>query len=148
MKIAIGCDEIALEMKDKIKEYLLQNGYEVEDYGVYDSAPVLYPDIANKVACAVKEKRAERGVLMCGTGIGMAISANKVKGIRAAVCHDCYSSERACLSNNAQIICFGAKIISVENAIYQLKIFLSNTYQSGRSDKKIERISFYEKGSD
>lgn len=93
-KIAIGCDEAGLLLKEKIKQYLLDLGEEVEDYGVYDSSPGPYPDIAVKVAQAVASGKHQRGILICGTGIGMAIAANKVPGIRAAVCHDPYSTEK------------------------------------------------------
>ena len=145
MKIAIGCDEIALDMKNELKALMESLGHEVEDFGVYESAPVLYPDIAVKVAEQVKEGKCEKGVLICGTGIGMAISANKVPGIRAAVCHDPYSTQRARMSNDAQIATFGSKVISLENAKFLLKIFLESDFQGGRSAPKVEKIKEYEK---
>ncbi len=112
MKISIGCDEAALDLKELIKAHLQtqsQVHVEVQDFGVHCCEPVDYPDIAVQVAEAVARGVYERGILLCGTGIGMAIAANKVVGIRAATCHDVYSAERAQKSNNAQIITLGAR---------------------------------------
>ena len=92
MTIALGADDAAFELKEIIKKYLEERGIEVTDYGVFDTGPSLYPDIAVKVAEAIAEGKHTRGILMCGTGLGMAITANKVPGIRAATCHDTYSA--------------------------------------------------------
>lgn len=145
MNIAIGCDEAAFDMKEKIKEYLESKGIQVTDYGVYDNNPVLYPDIAVNVATAVAEDKHQRGILICGTGIGMAISANKVPGIRAAVCHDPYSAQRARKSNDAQIMTMGARVIGVELAKNLIDIWLSSEFEGGGSTKKVEKINEYEK---
>jgi ribose 5-phosphate isomerase B len=145
LPIAIGCDEAAFEMKEAIKEYAKSLGYDVEDYGVYDQNPVLYPDIAVKVAQAVAEGKHERGILLCGTGIGMAISANKVPGIRAAQCHDPYSAERARKSNDAQIMTMGARVIGIELAKSLVAIWLTSEFQGGRSKPKVDKIMEYEK---
>ncbi|WHH61115.1 ribose 5-phosphate isomerase B [Petroclostridium sp. X23] len=144
MSIAIGCDEAAFGLKEKIVAYLKDNRYEVEDYGVYDTQPILYPDIAVKVAKAVADGKHERGILICGTGIGMAIAANKVPGIRAAVCHDPYSAERARKSNNAQIMTLGARVIGEELAKQLVSIWLNSEFQGGGSTAKVEKISEYE----
>ena len=144
MKIAIGCDEAAFAMKERLKQHLLENGHEVKDFGVYDENPVLYPDIAISVAEPVAAGEFERGILVCGTGIGMAMTANKVKGIRAAVCHDIFSTERSIKSNNAQIMCMGARIIAPETAIMLMDIWLGCTFPGGNSQKKVERICEYE----
>lgn len=141
MNIAIGCDEAGFELKEVILNYLNDAGFEVEDYGVYDVNPVLYPDIALKVAEAVAEGKQERGILICGTGIGMAITANKVPGIRAAQCHDTFSAERAQLSNNAQIITFGARVIGPELAKKIVNTWVNLSYKDGRSTPKIQRIT-------
>ena len=111
MKIAIGCDEAGYELKEILKPYIVAEGYEVEDFGAYDTNPVLYPDVGHAVATAVAAGKCESAVLICGTGIGMAITANKVKGIRAAQCHDTYSAQRARKSNDAQIVTLGARVI-------------------------------------
>lgn len=144
MSIAIGCDEAALSLKQTIIDYLNKKNIEVEDYGVYSEAPSLYPDTAVTVAKAVADGKHERGILLCGTGIGMAITANKVPGIRAAVCHDPYSAERARKSNDAQIMCMGARIIGPELAKLLVDTWLDSEFQGGGSTEKVERISHYE----
>ena len=144
LSIAIGCDEAAFEMKEEIREYVESLGYEVEDYGVYDTTPVLYPDVAVKVAKAVADGKYERGILICGTGIGMAITANKVPGIRAAQCHDPYSAERSRKSNNAQIMTMGARIIGIELAKMLVSIWLDSEFQGGRSQPKVDKMIEYD----
>lgn len=144
MKIIIGCDEAAFSFKETIKAYLEGKGYEVIDKGVYDDKPVLYPDIAVAAAQAVADGEAPRGILICGTGIGMAISANKVPGIRAAVCHDPYSAERARKSNNAQIMCMGARVIGIELAKQLVDTWLASEFVGGGSTSKVERINYYD----
>ena len=99
MKMAIGCDDAAFDLKELIKRHLIEKGLDVTDFGTYDTQPVNYPTIAFAVAESIVRGESERAVLLCGTGIGMAISANKVSGIRAAQCHDTYSAERAIRSN-------------------------------------------------
>ncbi|GAK55602.1 sugar-phosphate isomerase, RpiB/LacA/LacB family [Candidatus Vecturithrix granuli] len=145
LPIAIGCDEAAFEMKEEIKVYVKSLGYEVEDYGVYDTNPVLYPDVAVKVATAVAAGKHERGILICGTGIGMAITANKVPGIRAAQCHDPYSAERARMSNNAQIMTMGARVIGIELAKMLVSIWIKAEFQGGRSQPKVDKMIEYDK---
>jgi ribose 5-phosphate isomerase B len=147
MRIAIGCDEAAFELKEIIKQDLLKSGYDVDDFGTHESKPVLYADIAFSVAKSIADGKYERGILLCGTGIGMSIAANKVMGIRAAVCHDPYSAERARKSNNAQIIALGARIIGVELAKLLVDIWLKSEFEGGGSTEKIERISKYERGN-
>ncbi|MEG0498128.1 MAG: ribose 5-phosphate isomerase B [Carnobacterium sp.] len=141
MKIGIGADHNAFEAKEQLKEYIHSLGHEVEDYGCYSIEDVDYPGIAFKVSQGVLDKKVERGILICGTGIGMAIAANKVPGIRAAQVHDPYSAERAQLSNDAQIITFGAKIIGVDVMKLLTKEYLSNTFQGGNSGRKIDQIT-------
>ncbi len=144
-KIAIGCDEAAFDLKQIIVEHLGKLGYETEDYGVYNMDASLYPDTAVKVAIAVSEGKHDRGILLCGTGIGMAISANKVPGIRAAVCHDCYSAERARKSNNAQIMTMGSRVIGTELAKQLVEIWMNSEFQGGGSASKVDRIMEYER---
>jgi len=145
MKIAIGADESGYKLKEIIKEHLKKEKYDVKDFGVYNMEPVIYPDIALKIAESVSSEESERGILICGTGIGMAITANKVIGIRAAQCHDVYSAERAKLSNNAQIITMGARVIGSELAKKIVDTWLSVEFKDGRSTPKIERIMEIEK---
>ena len=145
MNLLVGSDEAAYSFKEQIKEYLVSKGHHVIDKGTYDNQSVLYPDIAVAVAQAVVDGEAERGILMCGTGIGMSISANKVPGISAAVCHDCYSAERARKSNNAQIMCMGARVIGVELAKQLVDIWLASDFAGGSSKEKVDRIAHYDK---
>jgi ribose 5-phosphate isomerase B len=144
MKLAIGCDEAACDLKTLLKAHLVAHGFEVTDFGTHDHAPVLYPDIAFAVAQGVAQGDFERAVLLCGTGIGMAISANKVPGIRAAQCHDTYSAERARRSNDAQIITIGARVVGPELAKAIVDSFIKASFDGGRSLPKIERIAAFE----
>lgn len=140
MKIAIGSDEVGFDLKEVIKEYLKQRGIEYSDLGAKSKDPVLYPEVAEAVAEAVRSGECDRGILVCGTGIGMAIAANKVPGIRAACCHDSYSAERARKSNNAQIITFGSRVIGPELAKSLLSIWLESEFAGGPSAPKVAKI--------
>jgi ribose 5-phosphate isomerase B len=144
MKIAIGCDEAAYEMKEMLTAYLRRRGVEVTDFGTHDAKPVLYPDIAFTVAERIVAGEYGRAILLCGTGIGMAISANKVPGIRAAQCHDTYSAERARRSNDAQIVTIGARVVGPELAKVIVDTFLAAEFDGGRSAPKVQRIEQYE----
>lgn len=145
MKIAIGCDEAANAMKDSLKATLLAQGHEVTDFGTHDNQPVLYPDIGIEVAQAIARGQAERGLLLCGTGIGMAIAANKVPGIRAAQTHDTYCAERAALSNDAHIITIGARVIGIELAQRIVQTFLAAQYVAGSpSQPKLDALAAHE----
>lgn len=143
-KIAIGCDEAAYNMKVVLMKHMEEKGYEVVDYGAEAGEVILYPDVAFKVAEAVANGEFERAILVCGTGIGMSIAANKVKGVRAAVCHDSFSAQRARKSNNVQIICFGERVIGFELAKDMLDIWLSCEFSGGGSTPKVNRICAYE----
>jgi len=145
MSIAIGCDEAALEMKEVLKKFIEELGHQVEDYGIYDLKPVLYPDIAVRVAKSVADGAHDRGIILCGTGIGMAITANKVPGIRAAVVHDPFSAERARKSNNAQIMTMGSRVIGIELAKSLVSTWLDSEFFGGGSLPKVNRIMEYEK---
>jgi len=140
LKIVVGSDHIGLPLKDILRDYLKSKEIEVVDYGVCSTEPVDYPEIAHKVALAVADGQFERGVLVCGTGIGMEIVANKVPGIRAALCHDPYSAERARGSNNAQIITMGARVIGPELAKKVIDAWLGMEFQGGASAVKVNKI--------
>lgn len=144
MKLAIGCDEAAYELKVAIERHLDEIGVEYEDFGAEEGEVILYPDVAVKVAEAVAKGEYERGILVCGTGIGMAITANKVPGIRAAVCHDPFSAERARKSNDAQIMCMGERVIGEELAKCLVDIWLKCDFSGGGSAPKVARIKEYE----
>jgi ribose 5-phosphate isomerase B len=141
-KIYIGCDNAAVEMKNTVKKLIESLGYETEDVGVAsDSDATYYPVIAERVAKRIIESGyKDNGVLICGTGIGMAMSANKFKGIRAAVCHDNFSAERAKLSNDANVLCMGARVIGSELAKKITKEWLSLEFVDGSSTPKVEAI--------
>ena len=146
MKIAIGCDEAAYSLKVEIMEHLKKKEeIKYKDFGAAQGEVVLYPDIAYAVADAVAAGEYDRGILVCGTGIGMAICANKVPGIRAAVCHDPFSAERARKSNNAQIMCMGERVIGVELAKYLVDIWLDCDFAGGGSAPKVQRIEELER---
>lgn len=140
MKIGIGSDHNAFEMKEALKEHLKALGIEIIDYGCFSADEVDYPNIAFQVSEGVLSKEVERGILCCGTGIGMAIAANKVPGIRAAQAHDTYSAERAQLSNNAHIITIGSKVVGIEVAKKIVETYLDVTFEGGNSSRKIDQI--------
>lgn len=140
-KIAIGCDPNASGLKEIIKAHLSQLGYEWEDYGSDDP---IYANVAIKVAEKVASGKHERGILICGTGIGMSISANKVPGAYAALCADPYSTERSRKSNNANIMTLGSQVIGPELAKSLVTIWMASEYTpGGRSEPKIQRIYDY-----
>lgn len=144
--IAIGADDAAFEFRNKIVDFLTQKGIKTIDYSSDKQAcNSLYPDVANAVACSIKNGTHDRGILMCGTGIGVAITANKVPGIRAAQCHDIFSAERARKSNNAQIMTMGARVIGIELAKKLVQAWLESEFEGGGSTVKVERINHYDK---
>jgi len=145
MKIAIGCDHLGAPLKEEIVEFLRQRKVDFQDYGVSSAEKVDYPDIAEKVAHAVQQGEFDRGILICGTGIGMAIAANKVPGVRAAVVHDPYSAERSRKSNNAQIMAMGSLIVGPKLAQSLVSIWLDSEFQGGESARKVDKISEIEK---
>ena len=142
MKLAIGCDEAAYDLKMTLIGHLRDKYPEMEiaDFGANAGETVLYPDVAKKVGEEVVAGNFERGILLCGTGLGMCMAANKVPGIRAAVCHDPFSAERSRKSNNAQIMCMGARVIGPELAKYLTDIWLRCEFDGGRSAPKVQRI--------
>jgi ribose 5-phosphate isomerase B len=144
MRIAIGNDEAGFDLKGVIVKHLQQRGVEVEDFGTAsaEATPgVDYPDVAQQVANAVAQGKEERAILICGTGIGMAITANKVPGVRAAQAHDVYSAERARKSNDAQILALGARVIGPELAKSVVDAFLASDFAGGASTRKVEKMN-------
>jgi len=142
-KIAVGCDPNAAELKEVIKQHLTDLGYEWEDYGSEDP---IYANVAIEVAEAVASGKHDRGILICGTGIGMSISANKVPGAYAALCSDAYSTDRSRKSNNANIMTLGSQVTGLELAKQLVTIWMNSDYTpGGRSEPKIQRIYEYAK---
>ena len=140
-KIAVGCDPNAVDLKEVIKKHLSDLGYEWEDFGSEDP---IYANVAIAVAEAVASGKHDRGILICGTGIGMCITANKVPGAYAALCADPYSTERSRKSNNANIMTLGSQVVGVELAKTLVTIWLNSEYvPGGRSEPKIQRIYDY-----
>lgn len=139
--IVVGSDHYGLPLKNAVRDYLRSLGYQVDDFGVESDAPVDYPDIGAMVAESVAAGKYERGILVCGTGAGMAIVANKVPGVRAVSVQDPYTAERARASNNAQIITMGSQIIGVEVAKKLIDIWLESEFQGGRSTPKVTKIN-------
>jgi len=139
-RIVVGADHYGLPLKNIVRDYLRERGYEVDDFGVNTTDPVDYPDVGTTVAEAVGAGKYERGVLVCGTGAGMAIVANKVPGVRAVCVMDPYTAERARASNDAQIITFGSQIIGPEVAKKLIDIWLESEFQGGRSAPKVAKI--------
>jgi ribose 5-phosphate isomerase B len=141
MKVAIGCDNAGTPILDVVRDVLQARGIEIVDFGVESDDPTLYPDVALAVSEKVASGEAARGVLVCGTGIGMSITANKVPGIRAALVHDTYSAERAQKSNNAQIITMGARVIGPELAKKIVETWLDSEFKDGSSTPKVNRMN-------
>lgn len=143
MRIAIGSDHRGLELKQKIAKMLDDSGYEYKDFGCFSEEPVDYPDIALEVAGAVVKGGFERGVLICSTGVGMSIAANKVKGIRAALCCDAFSALRARKHNDANILCLGAEV--VKEKYYEIvSSFLEGEFEGGRHQRRLGKIEAME----
>ena len=146
MKIAIGGDHASPALKAKVVEHLKANGHEVEDYGTYTKDAVDYPDFALKVAEAVASGKAERGVLICGTGIGISIAANKVKGIRCALCSDTFSAHATREHNDANMLCFGERVVGAGLALELVDAFINAEYMnSGNHVTRVAMLSEIEK---
>lgn len=147
MKIAIGCDHGGIVLKESVLEALKELGAEAIDLGTYTTDSVDYPTYGLKVAMAVKNKEADAGIVMCGTGIGISISANKVKGIRAAVVTNTYMAQLTKEHNNANIIALGGRVISGEEAKEIVKAWYTAEYQGGRHQRRLDMITDIENGN-
>lgn len=144
--IAIACDHGAVELKKEIKAYLDSLGFSCKDFGTDTEASVDYPVYAEKAARAVVSGECECGIVMCGTGIGMSLAANKVKGIRCAVCGDCYSARMSRAHNNANILSMGARVIGSELAKLIVHEFLTTPFEGGRHERRVSMITALENG--
>lgn len=140
MKVAIGSDHAGFRLKEELKEYLKTLDVEVKDFGCHSEDSVDYPDIAREVAISVVKGETDRGILICGTGIGMSIAANKIKGIRAAVGNEILSVRLAREHNDANILTLGARIIGAEVAKEAVKIFIETSFLGGRHQRRVEKI--------
>ncbi|KUO71492.1 MAG: ribose-5-phosphate isomerase [Clostridia bacterium BRH_c25] len=146
MKIALGSDHVGYAMKMEIVKYLEEKGYECVDFGPYGTERADYPVYALKVANAVASGNIEKGILICGTGVGISIAANKVKGIRAVVCSEPYSASFSRLHNNTNILAFGARVIGIELAKMIVGQWLNTEYEGGRHQNRIDQIAMIERG--
>ena len=146
MKIAVGCDHGGLEHKNAIVDFLKKNDFEVKDFGIYEQVSVDYPIIAKQVAESVSSKETDLGILVCGTGIGMSLAANKVKGIRAAACSEHFSAKYTRLHNNSNILCLGGRVIGVGTAIELVDLFVNTEFEGGRHQRRVDMITDIENG--
>src|SRR5438270_9777622 len=144
MKIAIGSDHRGYDAKRRIVTLLQSTGHEVLDVGPQRADSVDYPDFAFQVAKAVSEGRVDRGILVCGTGIGMCIAANKVRGVRAAPCHDSITAEMSRRHNNANVLCLSADLLGDELIDRMIRIWLETEFEGGRHARRVDKISKFE----
>ncbi len=141
MIIALGCDHGGFEHKNAISEHLKERGFEVVDYGIYENASVDYPDIATKLCSGILNGEANLGILVCGTGIGMSIAANKHKGIRAAACSEHFSAKYTRLHNNSNVLCLGGRVVGIGTAIELTDLFVDTEFEGGRHQKRVDKIT-------
>ena len=148
MRIALGADHAGYELKDRIKQHLQQKGIEVRDEGTSSPESVDYPDYARAVAHQVSEKQVDLGILVCGSGIGMAIAANKVHGVRAANVSSEYEAEMSRQHNNANVLALGARILKPEEALPIVDKWLATQFAGGRHELRVEKIAAIEREED
>ena len=141
MKIALGCDHGGIVLKPAIKELLENRNIEIVDFGCYTTDSVDYPDFALKVDEEVSTGSVDKGIILCGTGIGISIAANKVKGIRAAVAHDLFTAEMCKKHNNANIISMGGRVVTPELATEMVKVWLDSEFEGGRHTTRVDKIT-------
>jgi ribose 5-phosphate isomerase B len=139
VRVALGCDHRARKLKELVKAVLAEAGHACEDFGCHTEEAVDYPDIARQVALAVSSGSSQRGILMCGTGIGMSIAANKVKGIRAALCHNVFGALRARQHNDANILCLGEEE-GLDQVPEIVRAFLATGFEGGRHQRRVDKI--------
>ncbi len=142
--VAIGCDHGGYELKKEIIAHLAKNGIPFKDFGTYDGNSVDYPDIARLVCKSILDGECENGILVCGTGIGISIAANKHKGIRAAVCSDEFSAKFTRLHNDANVLCLGGRVVGPGLACELVDIFLSTGFEGGRHALRVDKITAIE----
>lgn len=141
LKIAIGCDHGGFRLKEEIRNMLEEKGYDFKDLGTFSEESVDYPDIALDVARAVRDGKFDRGILVCGTGIGIGIAANKIEGIRAALCHDTFSARAAREHNDANILTMGERVIGPGLAKDIVNVWLETDFAGGRHARRVQKIS-------
>ena len=145
MKIALACDHGGFDLKKEVIKYLKENGYEYKDFGTNSADSCDYPDFALPAAEAVASGECERVILICSTGIGVSMVANKVPGVRCAHCHDCYCAEFTRLHNDANVLAMGAKVVGVGYALKIVEKFLTTEFEGGRHQRRVDKITAVEK---
>ena len=145
MKVALGSDHAGFPLKERIKEFLLEEGHEVIDFGTTSEESTHYPLFARDVSLAVQSGEADRGILVCGTGIGMSITANKFRGIRAALCFNEYMARMSRLHNDANVLCLGDRVIGEDLALAIVEVWLKTPFEGGRHAKRVELIANIER---
>lgn len=148
MKIALGADHGAFELKEAVKKHLEEKGIEFEDFGCYSKESVDYPVYACRAATAVAKGDYDFGVICCTTGLGVSMAANKVKGVRAAVCTSDHLAEMTRRHNNANVICMGQAVVTVDQALSMVDIFLSTEFEGGRHQRRVALLTDIENGSE
>ncbi len=143
--LAIGCDHGGFELKNAIIAHLNERGVEVKDFGTMDGSAVDYPEIALKVTSAITSGECKLGVLVCGTGIGMSMAANKVKGIRAAACSEQFSAKYTRLHNDANVLCLGGRVIGVGTGLEMVDLFIDTDFEGGRHQRRVDMVMAIEK---
>ena len=138
--IALGCDHGGYELMQEVKAYLDKQGLEYQDFGCYSNEAVDYPVYARKVGHAIQNGTCDKGILICGTGIGISITANKMEGIRAALCTDCFCAEATRLHNDANVLVMPGRFISQEEATHTVEAFLNTSFEGGRHQRRIDKI--------
>ena len=141
MKVCLGSDHAGYHLKEEIKKWVLEWGFQTTDFGAFSEEAVDYPDIAGRVSKAVASGDYERGILVCGTGIGMCIAANKVRGVRAALVHDVFSATATRQHNNSNVLTMGARVIGFGLAREIVRTWLYATYEGGRHNARIKKIT-------
>lgn len=144
MKVALACDHGGLELKEAVKKLVAAKGYEVVDFGTNNHDSCDYPDYAGKAALAVSEGDCDKGILICGTGIGVSIVANKVKGVRCALVHDTFSAKATREHNDTNMMAMGQRVIGEGLALEVVSIWLETEYEGGRHDLRVEKMMSYE----
>ena len=138
MKVAIGCDHGGFDLKEIVISVLKELGHEIDDQGCNSSDSVDYPDFAKAVGLLVKEGKCDRGILICGTGIGMSMAANRISGIRAALCHEMFSARMSREHNDANILCIGARVIGPGQAAETVRTWMTTDFAGGRHQRRID----------
>jgi ribose 5-phosphate isomerase B len=146
-RVAIGCDHRGFALKQVIMPFLQKSGHSYQDFGCYNTGSVDYPDIAQKVGEAVASGSFDQGILICSTGIGMSIAANKIEGVKAALCCDAFAAQRARQHNDANILCLRGEAIDTESALEIVKTFLATDFEGGRHTQRVNKIRALEGAS-